>query len=116
MNDARCVVAAVDFSASARCALDLAAALCRRADLPLLLLHVWNPNQLAGPGVLSPPLDSWIEQHRAKLLTRLEAWVDEMRGAGCESSGRVEVGVAFRGNFINSPSYGALFTVGVAAE
>lgn len=90
------MVAAVDFSASSRRAFDLATAVSLRAEVPLLLLHVWNPNQVSGAGLLLPAVASWIAEQRDRLSSELEAWAEQARSRGASVSCRVVEGVASR--------------------
>jgi nucleotide-binding universal stress UspA family protein len=96
VSEAWCVVAAVDFSTSSRRALDLATAVSLRAEVPLLLLHVWNPNQASGAGLLLPAVASWIAEQRERLASELDRWAEQARSRGASVSCRVAEGVTSR--------------------
>jgi nucleotide-binding universal stress UspA family protein len=88
------VVLGVDFSASSRRALEIATAVSARASAPLELLHVWNPNHLAGSGATLAALRSWIADQKGLLIEQLDDWAADARRGGVDVSSRVVEGVA----------------------
>ena len=92
----RPILVAVDFSESSRRALEVASALARRMEAPLLLLHVWNTRHLAGSAKILPQLEAWLGEQKTEVAHRLETWASEVRSSGLEVTARVEDGVASR--------------------
>ena len=94
MKKPRSVVLGVDFSASSRRALEVATAVSARASAPLELLHVWNPNHLAGSGATLVGLRSWIADQKDLLIEQLDDWATNARKGGVDVSSRVVEGAA----------------------
>lgn len=75
------IMCAVDFSAGARKALRVAAALARESSTPLVLAHVWHPAEWAVAG--EPPLSpSAIEGMVEAEQTQLTRWMALARELG----------------------------------
>ncbi len=78
MNERWPVVVGIDFSDSSRRALELAAAVCARASVPLELVHVWNTAALGSHTVLP---QSWADEQRERLAAKLEEWAGQASAA-----------------------------------
>ena len=89
------VIVGIDFSAPSRRALDIAVAVAARAGARVELLHVWNPNHLAGSGAVHPELESWILEQKHVLAAQLERWSADAAGSAPVSATVIE-GVASR--------------------
>jgi nucleotide-binding universal stress UspA family protein len=72
-----CIVVGIDFSPGSRSALACAAKLAERSGMPLQLLHVWNPMQIAGalPGISAA--GRWVDELKRELAAELQRWGDE---------------------------------------
>jgi nucleotide-binding universal stress UspA family protein len=90
------ILVGIDFSTSARRALDVATAIAVRAGCRLDLLHVWNANHLAGAGAVLPQLEAWITEQRASYERQLEEWASDARDANLKVRCRVIEGAASR--------------------
>jgi len=78
----RRILVPTDFSASARAAVDDAAALCRRFDAELYLLHLYAP-QLIYPQMAEmqlPPIDDFSEEFRRAAEGRMQQLAAELAG------------------------------------
>ena len=75
------VIVGTDFSAPSRRALDIAVAVAARAGARVELVHVWNPNHLAGSGAVLRELESWILEQKHVLAAQLERWSADAAGS-----------------------------------
>ena len=104
------VILGVDFSDASRVAFEHAAMLARTMELPLLIVHAWNPRGWL-PKLASELAPKWLEDARGGARGELDAWVRSAERRGVRAEAVLQRGRASE-ELIELAQQGTLLVVG----